>query len=170
MLTVLKVWLTSFSIFSLFSIFSTPYSLAQVGIIESTGRSSSKSVFSYKITSTFSTQSTVEGTNVIGDAKANVTLAPGGYITNKIGDDSGNAGATFDASPNGSTVQLQGVTGENLYLLEGGSTFTINIETVENPDPSKAVRGTSRATAIQTTIVDVNYGSESFQSSFEQTF
>ena len=170
MSTLFKVWLTSFGLFSLFSIFIAPYSFAQVGILESTGRSSSKSVFSYKITSTFSTQSTVEGTNVIGDAKANVTLAPGGYITNKIGDDSGNAGATFDASPTGSTVQLQGVTGENLYLLEGGSTFTSNIETVENPDPSKAVRGTARATAIQTTIVDVNYGSESFQSSFEQTF
>ena len=170
MSTMFKLWLMSFGLFSLFSIFSTPYSFAQVGILESTGRSSSKSVFSYKITSTFSTQSTVEGTNVIGDAKANVTLAPGGYITNKIGDDSGNAGATFDASPTGSTVQLQGVTGENLYLLEGGSTFTSNIETVENPDPSKAVRGTARATAIQTTIVDVNYGSESFQSSFEQTF
>ena len=170
MSTMFKVWLMSFGLFSLFSIFSIPYSFAQVGILDSTGRSSSKSVFSYKITSTFSTQSTVEGTNVIGDAKANVTLAPGGYITNKIGDDSGNAGATFDASPTGSTVQLQGVTGENLYLLEGGSTFTSNIETVENPDPSKAVRGTARATAIQTTIVDVNYGSESFQSSFEQTF
>ena len=170
MSTMFKLWLMSFGLFSLFSIFPTPYSFAQVGILESTGRSSSKSVFSYKITSTFSTQSTVEGTNVIGDAKANVTLAPGGYITNKIGDDSGNAGATFDASPTGSTVQLQGVTGENLYLLEGGSTFTSNIETVENPDPSKAVRGTARATAIQTTIVDVNYGSESFQSSFEQTF
>ena len=170
MSTMFKVWLMSFGLFSLFSIFSRPYSFAQVGIRESTGRSSSKSVFSYKITSTFSTQSTVEGTNVIGDAKANVTLAPGGYITNKIGDDSGNAGATFDASPTGSTVQLQGVTGENLYLLEGGSTFTSNIETVENPDPSKAVRGTARATAIQTTIVDVNYGSETFQSSFEQTF
>ena len=73
-------------------------------------------------------------------------------------------------SPTGSTVQLQGVTGENLYLLEGGSTFTSNIETVEKPDPSKEVRGTASATAIQTTIVDVNYGSESFQSTFEQEF
>ena len=170
MLRVLKIGLASLSLLGFFSFLSTPYSYAQVGIIESTGRSSSKSVFSYKITSTFSTQSTVEGTNIIGDAKANVELAPGGYITNKIGDESGNAGATFDASPTGSTVQLQGVTGENLYLLEGGSTFTSNIETVDNPDPSKAVRGTARATAIQTTIVDVNYGSESFQSSFEQTF
>ena len=170
MLKIYKIGLSSLSLFSLFSVFLAPYSHAQVGIIESTGRSSSKSVFSYKITSTFTTQSSVEGTNITGDAKANVELAPGGYITNKIGDDGGNAGATFDASPTGSTVQLQGVTGENLYLLEGGSTFTSNIETVENPDPSKAVRGTARATAIQTTIVDVNYGSETFQSSFEQTF
>ena len=81
MSTMFKVWLMSFGLFSLFSIFSTPYSFAQVGILESTGRSSSKSVFSYKITSTFSTQSTVEGTNVIGDAKANVTLAPGPHAS-----------------------------------------------------------------------------------------
>ena len=144
--------------------------LAQVGIIENTGRSSSKSTFSYKITSTFTTQSQVEGTNIVGKAKANVILAPGGYITNKVGDENGNAGATFSASPNGSNVQLQGVTGENLYLLEGGSTFTSDVQSIPNPDPSKAVRGTASATAIQTTIVDVMYGSEAFQSSFQQNF
>ena len=143
---------------------------SQVGITERTGRSQSKSTFSYRITSTFQTQSSVEGTNVTGTANADVTLAPGGYITNKIGDDSGNASATFNASPNGSSVQLEGITGENLYLLEGGSTFTSDIKTVDKPDPSLPIRGTASATAIQTTIVDVNYGSESFQSSFEQNF
>ena len=158
------------SLFLLLSIVFVPATNAQLGITENTGRSSSKSTFSYKITSTFTTQSSIEGTNIIGNANANVILAPGGYITNKIGDANGNAGATFNASPNGSSVQLQGVTGENLYLLEGGSTFTSNINTIDNPDPSKPVRGTASATAIQTTIVDVNYGSEAFQSSFQQNF
>ena len=158
------------SLFLLLSIAFVPAAKAQLGITENTGRSSMKSAFSYKITSTFTTQSSVEGTNIVGNANANVILAPGGYITNKIGDANGNAGATFNASPNGSSVQLQGVTGENLYLLEGGSTFTSNIKTVDNPDPSKAMRGTASATAIQTTIVDVNYGSEAFQSSFQQNF
>ena len=142
----------------------------QVGLTEQTGRSSSQSTFTYKITSTFSTRSSIEGTNIQGTADANVILAPGGFITNKIGDDSGNAGATFVASPNGSSINLQGVTGENLFLLEEGSTFTSNIETVDKPDPSKEVRGTASAIAIQETIVDVNYGSESFQSSFVQNF
>ena len=144
--------------------------VAQVGITETTGRSQSKSTFSYTITSTFQTRSSVEGTNVTGTANANVTLAPGGYITNKVGDENGNASATFTATPTGSSVALEGVTGENLYILEGGSTFTSDIETVDNPDPSLPVRGSATATAIQQTIVDVNYGSESFQSSFEQTF
>lgn len=164
----MRPFLVKFIVLAL-SLYSLP-AFAQVGVIESTGRSSSKSTFTYKITSTFTTQSSIEGTNITGNAKANVILAPGGYITNKVGDDSGNSGATFNATPTGSTVQLQGVTGENLYLLEGGSTFTSNIETVEKPDPSKEVRGTASATAIQTTIVDVNYGSESFQSTFEQEF
>ena len=159
----------SLLIFFIASVTALP-AIAQVGITETTGRSQSKSTFSYRITSTFQTQSSVEGTNVTGTANANVTLAPGGYITNKVGDDNGNASATFNASPNGSSVQLEGVTGENLYLLEGGSTFTSDIKSVDNPDPSLPVRGTATATAIQTTIVDVNYGSESFQSSFEQNF
>ena len=145
-------------------------SYSQVGITETTGRSQSKSTFSYKITSTFQTRSSIEGTNVTGTANADVTLAPGGYITNKVGDESGNASATFTATPTGSSVALEGVTGENLYILEGGSTFTSDIKTVDNPDPSLPVRGSATATAIQQTIVDVNYGSESFQSSFEQTF
>jgi hypothetical protein len=153
----------------LFSFSSLPV-LGQVGITENTGRSSTKSTLTYKITSTFTTQSSIEGTNVTGTADATVILAPGGFITNKIGDDNGNASATFNASPNGSSVNLQGVTGENLFLLEGGSTFTSNIETVENPDPSLPVRGSASATAIQTTIVDVNYGEESFQSSYQQNF
>ena len=161
-------------LFILSSIFLLSFSsfpvLGQVGITEDTGRSSSKSTFTYKITSTFTTQSSIEGTNVTGNADASVILAPGGFITNKIGDDNGNASATFNASPNGSSVNLQGVTGENLFLLEGGSTFTSNIETVENPDPSLRVRGSASATAIQTTIVDVNYGEESFQSSYQQNF
>ena len=166
----MKESLVFLNLFFILSSLLSPSVFAQVGIIENTGRSSSKSTFSYKITSTFTTQSQVEGTNVVGKAKANVILAPGGYITNKVGDDNGNAGATFSASPNGSNVQLQGVTGENLYLLEGGSTFTSDIQTIPNPDPSKPVRGTATATAIQTTIVDVNYGSEAFQSSFQQNF
>ena len=159
----------SLLIFFIASVTALP-TVAQVGITETTGRSQSKSTFSYTITSTFQTRSSVEGTNVTGTANADVTLAPGGYITNKVGDENGNAGATFTATPTGSSVALEGVTGENLYILEGGSTFTSDIKTVDNPDPSLPVRGSATATAIQQTIVDVNYGSESFQSSFEQTF
>ena len=157
-------------LYFLLLVFTPSASFSQIGITESTGRTQSKSTFSYKITSTFQTRSAIEGTNVTGTANADVTLAPGGYITNKVGDENGNAGATFTATPNGSSVALEGVTGENLYILEGGSTFTSDIKTVDNPDPSLPVRGSATATAIQQTIVDVNYGSESFQSSFEQTF
>ena len=103
---------------ALFLLMPSPV-FSQVGITETTGRSQSKSTFSYRITSTFQTQSSVEGTNVTGTANADVTLAPGGYITNKIGDDRGNASATFNASPNGSSVQLEGVTGENLHVDAG---------------------------------------------------
>ena len=34
---------------------------------------------------------------IVGIDRSQCQLAPGGYITNKIGDESGNAGATFNA-------------------------------------------------------------------------
>lgn len=140
-------------------------------ILQRQAKSSTTSNFSYQITSTIGTQTSA---NVSGNLKA-VTeavlrLQAGSLITNKIGDENGNASAIFTTSPNGSNVNLTGVTGENLFVIDDGTSFRSKLETIDNPDLSQNSTGEASAIAIQSTMVEVQSGSTSFISAFQQAF
>jgi len=75
----------------------------------------SKNTFSYTIQSTYGVTTTANSNpNFIVDNEAVLLLKQGSYVTNKFGDDSGNAKAVFVATPNDSSVDLQGISGKNL--------------------------------------------------------
>lgn len=149
----------------------TPFAAkAQLGSIQRNLGVSQKSTFSYTIRSTIGTQTSAQVSgNILADTQATLNLKSGGKIANKIGDANGNASAVFDIRPNGSSVNLQGISGENLFLIDDGTTFRSSLKS----DPSiksSSSTGQASAIAVQSTMVNVEKGTSSFVSSFQQSF
>jgi len=141
------------------------------GLRDSRRSSGSQSTFSYKIQTTYgaTTSAQVSG-NLTAETEAILKLKSGSKVTNKMGDDNGNASAVFMATPNGGNVELKGITGENIFLIDDGTVFRSTLKTVDNPDPSLSSVGTASATATHTTSVIVEKGTTSFENTYEQTF
>ena len=98
-----------------------------------------------------------------------MNLRRGGKITNKIGDGNGNASAIFDARPTGTSVNLQGITGENIFLIDDGTSFKSSLKSDESVKASNSV-GQASSMAVQTTSVRVESGTSSFIQSFQNAF
>ena len=141
------------------------------GMRETRKSGSSQSTFSYRIQTTYgaTTSAQVSG-NLKAETEAVLKLKSGSKVTNKMGDDNGNASAVFVATPNGGNVELKGITGENIFLIDDGTTFRAKLSTVDNPDPSVSSVGNASATATHSTSVIVEKGSTTFENYFEQTF
>ena len=146
-------------------------SLAQLGGVERRFGTSNSNNFSYQIESTIGTQTsaTVSG-NLRANTESILKLKSGGKITNRIGDGSGNASATFTASPNGANVDLSGITGENVFLIDDGTMFKSSLTMPENFDTSISSTGQASSYAVQNTKVKVEKIQSSFISSFQQSF
>ena len=141
------------------------------GLRETRKSGSSQNTFSYRIQTTYgaTTSAQVSG-NLTAETEAVLKLKSGSKVTNKMGDDNGNASAVFVATPNGGNVELKGITGENIFLIDDGTTFRAKLSTVDNPDPSVSSVGNASATATHSTSVIVEKGSTTFENYFEQTF
>ena len=146
-------------------------SKAQIGGIEQRFGTSATNSFSYEINSTIGTQTSA---NVSGNLEANteaiLNLSKGSKISNKIGDDSGNASATFLATPNGANVNLSGITGENLFLIENGTKFQSSLKMKEDFDTSISSVGEASSFAVQNTRVQVQRSTSTLINSFQQSF
>ena len=127
--------------------------------------------FSYQIITTIGTRTSASASgNLQTETEAILNLRPGSLITNKIGDESGNASAVFNSSPNGANVNLSGITGENLFIIEEGTSFRTKLTTIDNPDPGISSVGEASATAVQSTSVSVESGTSSLINTFQQAF
>lgn len=165
-------WLQYFIVAStLIGHFSILTQTAAAQLIQRQINSSIKNDFSYQITTTIGTKTSanVSG-NLQAETEAILKLQAGSLITNKIGDANGNASAVFTSSPNGANVNLQGVTGENLFIVEEGSSFTSKLKTIDNPNTSVSSTGEASALAVQSTTVRVESGSSTLINTFQQAF
>ena len=149
----------------------TPFAAkAQLGSIQRNLGVSQKSTFSYTIRSTIGTQTSAQVSgNILADTEAVLKLQSGGKISNKIGDANGNASAVFDIRPNGSSVNLQGISGENLFLIDDGTTFRSSLKSDPNIESSSSI-GQASAIGVQSTTVTVEKGTSSYVSSFQEAF
>lgn len=140
--------------------------------VQSTNRSGgNQNNFSYRIQTTYGTStSAVVSGNMTADVEAVLKLKTGTKLTNKMGDDNGNSSAVFIATPNGGNVDLRGITGENMFLIDDGTVFRSSLKTIDNLDPSITSTGSASATATHSTSVIVEKGSLTFENFFQQTF
>ena len=144
---------------------------SQIAGIERRFGSSTSNTFSYQIESTIGTRTsaTVSG-NIIADTDAILNLKSGSKISNKIGDDSGNASAVFIATPNGANVNLGGITGENLFMIEDGTSFKSSLRMKDNINSNVQSIGEASSFAVQNTRVTVQKTNSTLINSFEQAF
>jgi len=151
--------------------FNTVYAQVTPGVQNTKKSDGNQNNFSYRIQTTYgtSTSAQVSG-NMTADVEAVLKLKAGTKITNKMGDDSGNASAVFIATPNGGNVDLKGITGENMFLIDDGTAFRSSLKTIDNLNPNITSTGSASATATHSTSVIVEKGATTFENYYQQTF
>ncbi len=156
--------------FSLYGTISNPV-YSQIAGIERRFGTSNTNTFSYQIESTIGTRTsaTVSG-NILAETDAILNLKTGSKISNKIGDENGNASAVFIATPNGANVDLSGITGENLFMIEDGTQFKSSLRMKENFNDNVQSIGEASSFAVQNTRVTVQKTNSSLINSFQQAF
>ena len=127
--------------------------------------------FQVTVTNSFGVRNTIDAnSNVRVRNSATVNLLPGSYIDDSFGDSKGNANANFTVTPGGGNMSINGIQSRNVFLFGPGTQFTSEMESVENPDPSKPIKGTASSMAVHELNIKVQQQQSAFSSSFSQNF
>ena len=132
---------------------------------------SSSNDFQITITNSFGVRNSIDtNSNVLTRNSATVNLLPGSYIDDAFGDSKGNANANFTVTPGGGNMSINGIQSRNVFLFGSGTQFTSEMESVENPDPSKPIKGTASSMAVHDLNIKVQQQQTAFTNSFSQNF
>lgn len=127
--------------------------------------------FQISITNSFGVRNSIDtNSNVRTRNSATVNLLPGSYIDDAFGDSRGNANANFTVTPGGGNMSINGIQSRNVFLFGEGTQFTSEMESIENPDPSKPIKGTASSMAVHDLNIKVQQQQSAFTSSFSQNF
>ena len=165
---VLGIQMLRFSFVLAVAILSPAASQAQ--ILERTSTNSGTNrVFQYSIQSTYGTQTSADATpNLKVETEAVLNLKEDSFLTNTAGDVGGNTSAVFTTTPTGSNVVLNGITANNQFLLDTGTSFRTALTSTE-PDGNPSV-GSASATATHTMNITVSDGTSSFLNTLRENF
>lgn len=146
-----------------------PLSARSQVIERSNTNSGTNRTFSYSIQSTYGVQTSANASpNLRVETEAVLNLKEDSYLTNSAGAVGGSTGAVFVNSPNGSNVQLSGITAENLFLLDSGTRFRSAL-TSTDPDGQPSI-GEASATASHTMTITVNDQNSTFINTLRENF
>jgi len=127
--------------------------------------------FQVTITNSFGVRNSIDtNSNVRTRNDATVNLLPGSYIDDALGDSEGNANANFTVTPGGGNMSINGIQSKSVFLFGEGTQFTSEMESVENPDPTKPIKGTASSMAVHELNIKVQQQQSAFTSSFSQNF
>ena len=145
-------------------------SLAQAQLLERTSTNSGTNrVFQYSVQSTYGTQTSADATpNLRVETEAVLNLKEDSFLTNTAGDVGGTTSAVFTTTPSGSNVVLNGITANNQFLLDTGTSFRTALTSTE-PDGNPSV-GSASATATHTMTITVSDGTSSFLNTLRENF
>jgi hypothetical protein len=126
-------------------------------------------VFSYSVQSSYGVNTSANASpNLKVETEAILNLKEDSQLTNKAGAVGGGTGAVFQNTPNGSNVQLTGITADNIFLIDSGTQFRAALTTTE-VDGQPSI-GNASATASHSLTVTVNNGETSFFNTLRQNF
>ena len=145
-------------------------SASQAQLLERTSTNSGTNrVFQYSIQSTYGTQTAADATpNLRVETEAVLNLKEDSFLTNTAGDVGGTTSAVFTTTPTGSNVVLSGITANNQFLLDNGTSFRSALTSTE-PDGKPSI-GTASATASHTMSITVSDGTSSFLNTLRENF
>ena len=137
-------------------------------VISKSPASRSTSSTSYSIVSNITAITQSESTgNIEAFSDVILNLVPGIEPDNSI-----DGAVTFSASPNGSSIDLTGLSGDNLFLFDKGSKLSSTVKNVDDASPiSEESKGSTSAFIIQQTTLTVRQNTTNSQiSSFRDAF
>ena len=151
-----------------FAILSPSASRAQI-LERTVTNSGTNRVFQYSVQSTYGTQTSADATpNLRVETEAVLNLKEDSFLTNTAGDVGGNTSAVFTTTPTGSNVVLSGITANNQFLLDTGTSFRTALTSTE-PDGNPSI-GSASATATHTMTITVSDGTSSFLNTLRENF
>ena len=142
---------------------------AQTNSIQTGSTNSFKVSLSNTIGVTTSADST---DNLEIDNQAVLVLEPGSSIQDSFGegDEQGESvTASFDISPNGSSVDIDGLKAKNNYIIGEGTFFSSTMKT-KDEENTTAIKGDASAGMYHDMTLKVDQTVSSFTSSFSQNF
>jgi len=137
-------------------------------VISKSPASRSTSSTSYSIVSNITAITQSESTgNIEAFSDVILNLVPGIEPDNSI-----DGAVTFSASPNGSSIDLTGLSGDNLFLFDKGSKLSSTVKNIDDASPiSEESKGSTSAFIIQQTTLTVRQNTTNSQiSSFRDAF
>ena len=127
--------------------------------------------FQITVTNSFGVRNSIDtNSNVKTVNSARVNLLPGSVIDDAFGDSQGNANANFTVTPGGGNMTINGIQSRNTFLFGSGTQFTSDMQSIDNPDPSKPIKGTASSMAVHELNIKVQQQQSAFSSSFSQNF
>ena len=151
-----------------FAILSPSASRAQI-LERTVTNSGTNRVFQYSVQSSYGTQTSADATpNLRVETEAVLNLKEDSFLTNTAGDVGGNTSAVFTTTPTGSNVVLSGITANNQFLLDTGTSFRTALTSTE-PDGNPSI-GSASATATHTMTITVSDGTSSFLNTLRENF
>ncbi len=142
---------------------------AQTNSIQSGSTNSLKVSLSNTIGVTTTANST---DNLEIDNQAVLVLEPGSTIQDSFGegDEQGDSvTASFDISPNGSSVDINGLKAKNNYIIGDGTYFSSTMKT-KDEENTTAIKGDASAGMYHDMTLKIDQTVSSFTSSFSQNF
>ena len=129
----------------------------------------SNRVFSYSITTTYGVNTSVQASpNVKTKAEAVLNLKEDSVVTNTAGDIGGNTSAVIVTTPGGTTANLSGITANNEFYIDNGTSFHASAESDE-PDGEPQNANVS-ATASHTLTLTITNNETAFYNTLRENF
>ena len=129
----------------------------------------SSRVFSYAVTTTYGVNTSVQASpNVKTKAEAVLNLKEDSVVTNTAGDIGGNTSAVIVTTPGGTTANLSGITANNEFYIDNGTTFHASAESDEQDgEPQNA---NVSATASHTLTLTITNNETAFYNTLRENF
>ena len=145
-----------------------PACYAQTSNSLSTGSSNRLSI---SLSNTMGVRTTADATsNVEVDNEAVLILDPESKIQDSFDSSGEGISGDFVVSPNGASFDITGLQAENNYIIGEGSFFKSKMKSLEDPDPTKPIKGNASALLIHDMTLTVDQTNSSFTQAFSTDF
>jgi hypothetical protein len=108
--------------------------------------------------------------NIEVNNEARLVLAPGSTIQEDIGGEEQSVTGDFVVTPNGASLDIQGLQAKNNYIFGEGTYFFSEMKSVDDPNPDVPTKGDASSSLVHAMTITIDQTNSSFTSSFSESF